>query len=76
MTVPVYLFGALTIPLLGFSSDRFRDRFFHCLIGAIVALVWYVLLTVINGARTPTWLLFLAVYGLSPLQGISPVRLR
>ncbi|KAJ3049350.1 hypothetical protein HK097_009640 [Rhizophlyctis rosea] len=73
MTTPVYLFGALTIPLLGFSSDRFRDRFFHCLVGAIVALVWYVLLTVINGARTPTWLLFLAVYGLSPLQGISPI---
>ncbi|KAJ3035727.1 hypothetical protein HDV00_003439 [Rhizophlyctis rosea] len=73
MTVPVYLFGAVSVPILGYSSDRFRDRFLHCLFGALFALVCYILLVAVNSANTPTGLLFAMVYCLSPMQGLSPI---
>ncbi|KAJ3126683.1 hypothetical protein HK098_007289 [Nowakowskiella sp. JEL0407] len=72
MTVPVYLFASLTLPILGYSSDRFNDRFYHSLIGALFSMVMYCLL-LINNANPPAWLLFTVVYLLAPTNSLYPI---
>ncbi|KAI8800895.1 major facilitator superfamily domain-containing protein [Cladochytrium replicatum] len=74
MTVPVYLVAAALIPIVGWSSDKFRDRFYHGLIGTVWAMVLYAVLMV-NDANAPTALLFVVVYLLTPCYAIYPLMM-
>jgi len=74
MTVPIYLFAALTLPILGYSSDRYKDRFYHALFCVVSAIVIYGLLMVDN-FKPPLWLFFLCVYLLSPMQTLYPLMM-
>ncbi|KAJ3126684.1 hypothetical protein HK098_007290 [Nowakowskiella sp. JEL0407] len=74
MTVPVYVFAALTLPIMGYSSDRFKDRFYHSLGGALFSMILYCFLLV-NGGNQPIWLLFIVVYVLAPMQSLYPITM-
>ncbi|KAI9316894.1 major facilitator superfamily domain-containing protein [Dichotomocladium elegans] len=75
MTVPVWCFAAIVIVIQGYLSDRFGSRHWHFQAGALWTLLWYVLLVAVRGGEVPVALLFVCVYMVVPVLGISPIMM-
>ncbi|CDS05234.1 hypothetical protein LRAMOSA07763 [Lichtheimia ramosa] len=75
MTVPVWCFAAMVMVLQGYLSDRYGKRHWHIQAGAAWTLLWYVLLVAVNHGDVPVALLFVCVYMVVPVLGISPIMM-
>lgn len=61
--------------LQGYLSDRYGKRHWHIQAGAAWTLLWYVLLVAVNHGDVPVALLFVCVYMVVPVLGISPIMM-
>ncbi|KAI8090470.1 major facilitator superfamily domain-containing protein [Thamnidium elegans] len=68
----IYLF---TFMFICYLSDKYSNRAYHILAGAIYTLIWYIILVAVNGGNVPTVLLFISAYMIPPVFGISPIMM-
>lgn len=65
----------MVMVLQGYLSDRYGKRHWHIQAGAAWTLLWYVLLVAVNHGDVPVALLFVCVYMVVPVLGISPIMM-
>ncbi|KAG2220874.1 hypothetical protein INT45_004042 [Circinella minor] len=75
MSVPVWCVAAIVIVTQGYLSDRYSKRHWHIQAGAIWTLLFYVLLVAVNNGHVPIPLLYVCVYMVVPVLGISPIMM-
>lgn len=75
MSVPVWIVAGFIIVFQGWLSDKFGNRHWHIQAGAVWVLIWYILLVAVNGGHVPTPLLYVCVYMVTPVLGISPIMM-
>ncbi|KAJ8663999.1 hypothetical protein O0I10_000275 [Lichtheimia ornata] len=75
MTVPVWCFAAIVIVTQGYLSDKYGHRHWHIQAGAVWTLIWYILLVAVNNGHVPIPLLYVCVYMVVPVLGISPIMM-
>lgn len=75
MSVPVWVVAAIVIVAQGYFSDKMQNRHWHIQAGALWVLIWYILLVAVNDGNVPTALLYVCVYMITPVLGISPIMM-
>lgn len=65
----------MVMVLQGYLSDRYGKRHWHIQAGTAWTLLWYVLLVAVNHGDVPVALLFVCVYMVVPVLGISPIMM-
>lgn len=75
MSVPVWVVAGFIIVFQGWLSDKFGHRHWHIQAGALWVFIWYLILVVVNGGHVPIPLLFVCVYMITPVLGISPIMM-
>ncbi|KAI8137901.1 major facilitator superfamily domain-containing protein [Fennellomyces sp. T-0311] len=75
MTVPVWCLAAVVIVTQGYLSDKYSKRHWHIQAGALWTLIWYILLVAVKGGNVPIPLLYVCVYMVVPVLGISPIMM-
>ena len=75
MSVPVWCVAAIVIVTQGYLSDRYGKRHWHIQAGAVWTLIFYILLVAVNGGHVPIPLLYVCVYMVVPVLGISPIMM-
>ncbi|KAG1470910.1 hypothetical protein G6F56_002418 [Rhizopus delemar] len=75
MMVPVWIWVGIVVIAQGYISDKFGKRAYHILAGGIFTLVWYIVLVAVNGGTLPVGLLFVCVYMIPPIFGVSPIMM-
>ncbi|ORX61540.1 MFS general substrate transporter [Hesseltinella vesiculosa] len=73
MNAPVWVVAAIVIIAQGYLSDWKGARVWHVVGGAIITIVFYIILVAVNGGEVSTTLLFVCVYFITPVLGISPI---
>ncbi|KAI8067948.1 major facilitator superfamily domain-containing protein [Gongronella butleri] len=75
MNAPVWIVAAIVIIAQGYLSDWRYHRVWHIVGGAIITIIFYIILVAVNGGEVPTALLFVCVYFITPVLGISPIMM-
>ncbi|CAO3587301.1 unnamed protein product [Absidia cylindrospora] len=75
MQAPLWLFAGVVIICQGFISDHKGPRVWHIVAGGLWTLIWYIVLVAVNGGHLPVPLLFVCVYMVTPVLGISPIMM-
>ncbi|KAG2237347.1 hypothetical protein INT48_009080 [Thamnidium elegans] len=75
MMVPIWVWVGIVVIAQGYLSDKYSNRAYHILAGAIYTLIWYIILVAVNGGNVPTVLLFISAYMIPPVFGISPIMM-
>lgn len=75
MNTPAYLFGAIVALVIGWSSDRFRERPFHLAGVQLWIAIWYLILAVVNHGANPIVLVFVGTYACTANISMTPLCL-
>lgn len=65
MACPPYAFGFFIVLLAGYSSDRTRDRYYHFVVGCLVAMIALVVLMTVKSNKVRYGMFFLVSNWLS-----------
>lgn len=75
MQAPLWLFAGVVIICQGYLSDYKGARVWHIVAGGAWTLLWYIIMVAVNGGHLPTPLLFVCVFMVTPILGISPIMM-
>jgi sugar phosphate permease len=64
LVAPIYGFGAITIVIIGWLSDKYQERAWIIIIVQIWVSIWYLVLFAVRQGDTPFWLVMVSAFAI------------